>query len=64
MIIIATAQSVWDQISSNNPCKETHAHIERAKNLLRALAFNLVDLYNNQIFKDKEKRRQVLSSSF
>ena len=64
MIIIATAQSVWDQISSNNPCKETHARIERAKNLLRALAFNLVDLYNNQIFKDKEKRRQVLSSSF
>ena len=64
MIIIATAQSVWDQISSNNPCKETHVHIERAKNLLRALAFNLVDLYNNQIFKDKEKRRQVLSSSF
>ena len=57
MITIATAQSVWEQICSNNPCKETHAHIERAKNLLRALAFNLVDLDNNQIFKDKEKMK-------
>ena len=29
--------------------------MERAKNSLRALAFNLIDLDNNQIFKDKKK---------
>ena len=29
--------------------------MERAKNLLRALAFNLIDLDNNQIFKNKKK---------
>ena len=53
--IIATAESVWDQISRQNISKETHVHIERAKNSLRALAFNLTDLHNNQIFKDKNK---------
>ena len=29
--------------------------MEKAKNSLRALAFNLIDLDNNQIFKDKKK---------
>ena len=38
-----------------NICKETHSHTERVKNSLRALAFNLIDLDNNQIFKDKKK---------
>ena len=32
--IIATAESVWDQISRQNLCKETHSHIKRAKNSL------------------------------
>ena len=42
--ILASAESVWDQISRNNICKESHYHVERAKNSLRALAFNLTDL--------------------
>ena len=29
--------------------------MERAKNLLKALAFSLIDLDNNQIFKNKKK---------
>ena len=29
--------------------------MEKAENSLRALAFNLIDLGNNQIFKDKQK---------
>ena len=49
--IIVTAESVWDQIRRENICKETHSHMERTKNSLRALAFNLIDLDNNQIFK-------------
>ena len=47
--IIATAESVWDQISRQSLCKETHSHMERT------LPFNLIDLDNNQIFKDKNK---------
>ena len=38
-----------------NICKETQNHIERAKNLLRALAFSLIDLDNCQVLKDKKK---------
>ena len=53
--IIATAESVWDQISRQSLCKETDSHMKRAKNSLGALAFNLIDLDNNQIFKDKKK---------
>ena len=53
--IIATAEPVSDQITRQNLCKERHSHMERAKNSLRALAFNLIDLDNNQIFKDKKK---------
>ena len=47
--IIASAESVWDQIIRNNICKESHYHDERAKNSLQALAFNLIDFDNNQV---------------
>ena len=33
--------------------------MERAKNSLRALAFNLIDLDNNQTFKDKKKKNII-----
>ena len=52
--VIATAKSIWDQISRQNLCKETDAHMKRAKNSLRALAFNLIDL-GRHIFKSKSK---------
>ena len=53
--ILASAESVWDQISANNICKESHYHDERAKNSLQALAFNLIDFDNKQVYKDKRK---------
>ena len=53
--ILASAESVWDQISRNNICKESHYHVERANNSLQALAFNLIDFDNNQVYKDKKK---------
>ena len=53
--ILASAESVWDQISRNHICKESHYHVKRAKNTLRALAFNLIDFDNNQVYKDKKK---------
>ena len=53
--MLASAESVRDQISRNNICKESHYHVERAKNSLQALAFNLIDFDNNQVYKDKKK---------
>ena len=53
--ILANAESIWDQISRNNVCKELNNHEERVKNLLRAMAFSLIDLENKQVFKDKKK---------
>ena len=53
--ILASAESVWDQISRNNICKESHDHVETAKNSLRALGFNLIDVDNNQVYKNKKK---------
>ena len=53
--ILASAESVWDQISRNNICKESHYHVEGAKNSLRALAFNLINFDNNQVGKGKKK---------
>ena len=53
--ILASAESVWDQMPRNNICKESHYHIERAKNSLQASAFNLIGFGNNQVYKDKRK---------
>ena len=53
--ILASAESVWDQISRKNICKESRYCVERANNSLRALAFNLIDVDNNQVYKDKKK---------
>ena len=53
--ILASAESVCDQMSRNNICKESHYHVERAKNSLESLAFNLIDFGNNQVYKDKRR---------
>ena len=53
--ILTSAESVWDQISRNNICKESHYCVERANNSLWALAFNLIDVDNNQVYIDKKK---------
>ena len=52
--ILASVESVWDQINKKNICKETQNHIKRAKNLLRALVFSLIDLDHCQVFKGKK----------
>ena len=53
--ILASAESVWDQISRYNICMESHYHVERKKISLQALAFNLIYFDNNQVYKDKRK---------
>ena len=47
--ILASAESFRDQVSKNNIGKESHYHVEQAKNSLRALAFNLISFENNQV---------------
>ena len=44
-----------NQICKNNISKKSHYQVERAKNSIRALAFNLIDFDNNQVYKDKKK---------
>ena len=46
-------ESVWDQL------KENYHFINRAKNCPRALAFNLIDLDNQKVFKDKTKLQVI-----
>ena len=53
--ILASAESVWDQISRNNIGKESHYHVEKTKNSLRDLAFNLIGFDNKQVYKDEKK---------
>ena len=53
--ILASAEAVWNQISTKNLCKEGMYYQRRAKNYLRAMAFNLINVEEQQIFKDKRK---------
>ena len=52
-------ESVLDQLTRSNLLKENYHSINRAKNFLHALAFSLIDLDNQNIFKDK-KTLQVI----
>ena len=53
--ILASAEAVWDQIERKQIYKDGVYHTRRAKNYIRAMAFNLLNLDDQQIFKDKKK---------
>ena len=53
--ILASAEALWHQISSKELCKEGPSYQRRAKNHLRAMAFNLINLEEQQVYKDKRK---------
>ena len=53
--ILASAEAVWNQIASKGLCKDGQYYQRRAKNHLRAMAFNLINIEEQQIFKDKQK---------
>ena len=57
--VLSSMESVWDQLTRNNLLKENYYFINRAKNCLRALAFNLIDLDNQIVFKDKRKLQVI-----
>ena len=51
--VLPSIESVWDQLSRNNLLKENCYSINRAKNCLRALVSNLIDLDNQNVLKMK-----------
>jgi hypothetical protein len=53
--ILASAEAVWNQIASKELCKDGGSYQRRAKNHLRAMAFNLINIQEDQIYKDKRK---------
>ena len=57
--VLPSVESVWDQLTRNNLLKENYYSINRAKNCLRALAFNLTNLDNQKVFKDKRKLQVI-----
>ena len=53
--VLPSMKSVWAQLTRDNLLKGNYHSINRAKNCLRALNFNLIDLDNQKVFKDKRK---------
>ena len=51
-------ESICDQLARNNLLKENYYSINRGKNCLRVLAFNLIDLDNQKVFKKKKKKEK------
>ena len=48
-----------DELTRSNLLKENYHSINRAKNCLRALSFNVIDLDKQNIFKDKNKLQVI-----
>ena len=48
-------ESAWDQLTRHNLPKENYQAINRAKDCLRALALNLTNLENQNVFKINQK---------
>ncbi|XP_066932663.1 uncharacterized protein [Clytia hemisphaerica] len=57
--IIPSVENVWDQLNRHELLKNDYHSQLRAKNCLRALAYNLLDLENQQIFKDSKKLKII-----
>ena len=50
---------VWDQLTRSSLLKENYHSISRTKKCLRGLAFNLIDLDYERVFKDKTKLQVI-----
>ena len=53
--ILASSEALWDQLERNKSLKENFTLIQRAKNTIRAMSFNLLDMDSKQLAKDKSK---------
>ena len=57
--MLPSMESVCDQFTRNNLLKEKYHSINRTKNCLRTLAFDLIDLDHQKVFKDKRKLQVI-----
>ena len=57
--MLPSMESVCDQLTRNNLLKEKYHSINRTKNCLRTLAFDLIDLDHQKVFKDKRKLQVI-----
>ena len=53
--ILPSAEALWDQIETKGLCKEGVYYQRHARNCIRATAFNLVNMEDKQIYRDKKK---------
>ena len=53
--VLSSMESVWDQLTRSSLLKENYHSINRTKNCMWGLAFNLIDLDYERVFKDKKK---------
>ena len=53
--MLPSIESVWDQLTRNSLLKENYHSVNYHSIILRELAFNLIDLDNQKVFKDKKK---------
>ena len=51
--ILASAESLWHQIKAKGLCRDGSTFHRQAKNQLRAMAFNLINVEDRRFFKDK-----------
>ena len=57
--LFASAESVWEQLTRNNLLKNNFHSIERAKNAIRALTFNILDFDHKRICQDNKRIRII-----
>ena len=53
--LIASAESVWEQLTRNNLLRNNFLSIERARNALRAFTFNILDFDDKRVALDTKK---------
>ena len=53
--LFASAESVWEQLTRNNLLRNNFHSIERAKNTIRALTFNILDFDHKRISLDNKR---------
>ena len=53
--LIASAESVWEQLTRNNLLKNNFLSIERARNALRAFTFNILDFDDKRVALDNKQ---------
>ena len=52
--ILASAEALWHQIENKGLCRDNASHARLAKNQIRAMAFNLINIEEKQFFKDRK----------